>query len=115
MNFVNFEIGEKAYKLRLNTRAIVLLEKQLGCNPVSIFMSNGAERIPTVTEMVTILHASLQQYNHSIGLNEAYEIFDDYLAEGKATTDFIPVILDIYKTSGIIPKDSKEELEVKNA
>jgi hypothetical protein len=114
MNFVNFEIGDKTYKLRLNTRAIVLLEKQLGCNPVTIFMENGAERIPTVTEMVTILHAALQQYNHSIGLNEAYEIFDDYLAEGKATTDFIPVILEIYKASGIIPKDSKEETEIKN-
>ena len=115
MNFVNFETSNNTYKLRLNTRAIVLLEKQLGCNPVSIFMENGAERIPTVTEMVTILHAALQQYNHSVGLNEAYEIFDEYLAQGKATTDFIPVILEIYKASGIIPKDSKAEAEIKNA
>lgn len=114
MNFINFEVGSEVYKLRLNTRNIVLLEKQLGCNPVSIFMENGAERIPTVTEMVTILHASLQQYNHSIGLNEAYEIFDKYLSDGKATTDFIPTILEIYKASGIIPKDNKEELQEKN-
>ena len=30
MNFINFEVGNKTYKLRLNTRNIVLLEKQLG-------------------------------------------------------------------------------------
>lgn len=114
MNFINFEVGNNTYKLRLNTRNIVLLEKQLGSNPLNIFMENGQERIPTITEMVTILHAALQQYNHGITLNDAYDIFDDYLAEGKAATDFIPTILEIYKASGIIPKDDKEA-EVKNA
>ena len=58
--------------------------------------------------MVYILHASLQQYNHGITLNDAFDIFDEFLAEGKATTDFIPVILEIYKASGIIPKDNAE-------
>ena len=106
MNYIDFEVGNKNYKLRLNTRSIVLLEKQLGCNPLSIF-GNG-ETVPQITVMVAILHAALQQYNHSITLNDAYDIFDDYLAEGHSTVDFIPVILEIYKASGIIPKDTKE-------
>ena len=113
MNFVNFEVGNNSYKLRLNTRSIVLLEKQLGCNPLNVF--GAGDTIPTITVMVSILHASLQQYNHGITLNEAYDIFDEFLAEGKASTDFIPVILDIYKASGIIPKDVKEENVIKNA
>ena len=115
MNYINFEVGSNSYKLRLNTRNIVLLEKQLGCNPLSIFGANN-DTIPTITVMVAILHSALQQYQHNITLNEAYNIFDEYLEE-HATTDFIPVILDIYKASGIIPKDDKEaqELEVKNA
>lgn len=107
MNYIEFEAGNKTYKLRLNTRNIVLLEKQLGCNPLNIF-GNG-DTIPSITQMVTILHAALQQYNHGISANDAYDIFDEYLDEGHATTDFIPVIIDIYKASGIIPKDSKEE------
>ena len=107
MNFINFEVGENSYKLRLNTRNIVLLEKQLGCNPLNIFGADN-ETIPTITTMVAILHASLQQYNHGITLNDAYDIFDEYLANGHATTDFIPVILEVYKCSGIIPKDAKE-------
>lgn len=113
MNYIDFTAGNKDYKLRLNTRNTILLEKQLGCNPLSIF-GNG-ETIPTITTMVAILHASLQQYQHGINLNDAYDIFDAWMADGNSTTDFIPLILEIYKASGIIPKDKKEEEEVKNA
>ena len=114
MNYIDFEVGNKTYKLRLNTRNIVVLEKQLGCNPLNIF--GDGETIPTITVMVAILHASLQQYNHGITLNDAYDLFDEYLEDGHSSVDFIPTILDIYKASGIVPKDSKnEETEVKNA
>ena len=113
MMYIDFSAGNKDYKLRLNTRAIVLLERQLGCNPLAIFGANN-DTIPTITVMVSVLHAALQQYNHGIGLNEAYDIFDAWLSEEHATTDFIPIILDIYKASGIIPKEKEEELEGKN-
>ena len=113
MNYIDFEAGNKSYKLRLNTRAIVLLERQLGCNPLSIFGANN-DTIPTVTVMVSVLHASLQQYNHGINLNDAYDIFDKYLEDGNSSTDFIPVIIEIYKASGLIPND-KEESNEKNA
>lgn len=112
MNYIDFEVGSENYKLRLSTRNIVLLEKQLGCNPLGIFGSG--ETVPTITTMVAVLHAALQQYNHGITLNDAYDIFDEYLAEGHSSVDFIPVIIDIYKASGIIPKDNKET-ELKNA
>lgn len=113
MNYIEFSAGNKDYKLRLNTRNTVMLEKQLGCNPLSIF--GDGETIPTITVMVSILHASMQQYQHSISLNDAFDIFDTWLDDGHSSTDFIPIILDIYKASGIIPKDKIEEEEVKNA
>ena len=106
MNYIEFEVGAKVYKLRLNTRNIVLLEKQIGCNPVSIF--GDGDTIPSVTTMVAVLHASLQQYNHGITLNDAYNIFDEYMEEHSAV-DFLPVILDIYKASGIVPKENEEK------
>ena len=106
MNFINFEVGNKTYRLRLTTRNVVLLEKQLGCNPLGIF--GAGDTVPTVTVMVAILHAALQSLNHSITLNDAYDIFDDYLAEGNSAVDFIPVIIDIYKASGLIPKDKEK-------
>lgn len=100
MLFYDFNADGKDYKLRLNTRGIVLLEKQLGCNPLGIF--GTGETIPTVTTMVTILHASLQQYHHGIDMNEAYNIFDAWLDDNHAVTDFITVIIELYKVSGLI-------------
>ena len=100
MMYIDFQAGNNAYKLRLNTRAIVALEKQIGCNPLSIF--GAGDTIPTVTTMVAILHAALQQYQHSITLADAYDIFDTYLADGNAMTDFIAVIVELYKQCGLI-------------
>ena len=108
MMYIDFSAGNKDYKLRLTTRGIVALEKQIGCNPLRIF-GNG-ETIPTITTMVQILHASLQALQHGITLDDAYTIFDSYLEDGHAMTDFIPVIMDIYKVSGII-RNGKEEAE----
>ena len=112
MNYITFNAGNKEYKLRLNTRNVILLEKQLGCNPLHIF--GDGETVPTITVMVAILHASMQQYNHNISLNDAYDIFDRWIEDGNDSTAFLNIILDIYKASGIIPKDAQEE-EVKNA
>lgn len=107
MLYVDFEAGNCNYKLRLSTRNTVMLEKQLGCNPLMLF-GNG-DRIPTVTEMVNVLYASLIQYNHGIDLNKAYDIFDAYLADGHSMHDFLYVIMDIFKTSGIIPNNEGTE------
>lgn len=104
MMYVDFTAGNKEYKLRLNTRNTVLLEKQLGCNPLSIF--GDGDTLPTVTTLVNVLYASLIQYNHGITLNDAYDIFDEYLADGNSATDFIQVLLEIYKVSGLIKGDA---------
>lgn len=107
MLYVDFSAGNKEYKLRLTTRAVVALEKQLGCNPLAIF-GNG-DTIPTITTMVAILHSSLQQYHHNISLADAYVIFDEYLEDEHTVTDFIPVIIEIYKASGLMREDKGTE------
>ena len=72
MMYIDFTAGNKDYKLRLSIRATVALEKQLGVNPLMIF-GNG-ETIPTITTMVQVLHAALQQYNHGISMDDAYSV-----------------------------------------
>lgn len=101
MMYVDFTAGDKEYKLRLTTRDIVALEKQLGCNPLAIF-GNG-DVLPTLTTMVQVLHASMQSMQHGITMNDAYSIFDEYLVE-HSMTDFLAVIVEIYKVSGLIKK-----------
>lgn len=107
MMYVDFNAGNNSYKLRLNTRNIVALEKQLGCNPLVIF--GDGNTIPPLTDMVAILFHSLQQLNHGISLNDAYDIFDEYLADGNQMTDFLTVIVDIYKVSGLIKQEDESE------
>lgn len=109
MMFYEFNVGNKEYKLRLTTRNIVSLEKQLGCNPLGIF-GNG-DTLPTITQMVAVLHASLQSMHHGIDMNAAFDIFDDFLAEGNNMTDFLPVIVGVYKVSGLIGKDKEVSTE----
>lgn len=107
MLYYDFNAGDKAYKLRLNTRSIVLLEKNIGCNPMAIF--GAGDVLPTVSTMVAILHASLQAYHHGISLNDAYDIFDDYLADGHTPDEFLYDIIEIYKASGIIKENKSEK------
>lgn len=106
MLYYDFTAGDRDYKLRLNIRNVVALEKLLGCNPLAIF--GDGETIPTVTTMAHILHAAMQQYHHGITLDGAFDILDAWLADGHTVTDFIPVVIEIYKVSGIIKADSEE-------
>ena len=108
MLYTEFNVKDREYKLKLNTREIVSLEKKIGCNPVLIFGTTG-NQVPTITTMVQILHSSLQAYQSNIDMNKAYEIFDEWLEDGNTSTDFIPVILEIYRVSGLIRKETNEK------
>lgn len=106
--YFDFEAGNKAYKLRLTTKAIMALESKIGCNPMMVFSASG-NRVPTVTEMIHILHNSLTAMQHGITFDKAVEIFDTWLNEGHTPTEFVKVIIGVYKVSGIFPKDTEED------
>ena len=109
--YIDFNVKDKNYKLRLATRNIIALEKAIGCNPLGIFKSET--ELPEISTMVTILFHSLQKFQHGISFNDAENIFDEYL-EDHSATDFIYVILDIYKVSGIIRENKDVETNEKN-
>ena len=102
--FVDFEVGNLNYKLKMSVSAIMQLEKRLGFNPVLIFGKDG-QRIPTVGEMVAILHASMQKYHHGISYNEATNCFEAWLDQGHTINDFLPILVEIYRESGLIAKE----------
>ena len=109
MLYSEIKIGEKDLKLRLDARSCVDLERKLGKSPLAIFMQED-KALPTLEELITILHGSLQKYNKGFTLEKTYDLYDLYVEEGNTFTDFIPVIMEIFKVSGFF----KEE-EVKNA
>ena len=112
--YFDFEAGNSAYKLRLTTKAIMALEAKIGCNPLMVFGTGN--RVPTVTEMVHILHNSLTQLHHGITFDGAAKIFEEWLEDGHTTSEFVEIIVGIYKVSGIIPQgeDVDEDAEEKN-
>lgn len=101
----------KGLKLKLDAMRIVQLEKALGNkSPLSIFAGASETNVPQLGELLLVFHAALQPYNHGIKLEDAYKIYDTWEEEGMTFTDFIPVIVEIFKVSGLIPK----EVETKN-
>lgn len=107
MMFYTFTVKDKDYNLRLTVRNTIALEKKIGKNPIMIF-GNG-DTIPTMEEMVSILHYSLIDLNHNITMEDTYSIFQNWLDDGHIITDFIPVIIEIYKVSGVIKANGEEE------
>ena len=113
MLYVDFATKKKTYKLRLTTRNVVELERKLGGNPLTIF--GDGETIPTIGSMVAVLHCALQAFEHGISYDDAFDIFDAWLEEGNIATDFINVILEVYRASGLAPKQAdNEDNEEKN-
>lgn len=107
MMYTIFTVGDKEYKCKLNTKSLISLEKRLGQNPLNVFMSVSENSLPKLEDMLTIFHESLQALQHGITMDEVYDIYDSYIECGNTFVDFIPVIMDIYKTSGLIKDDKK--------
>jgi hypothetical protein len=103
MDYVNFEAGGEAYRLRIETRNTVALEKLLGRNPVQAIFGSG--EMPTVTSLVQVLHMALQKYHHGMSMDKTFDVFDAYLADGHTPMDFLDVVLDVFKAAGLMQRD----------
>lgn len=117
MLYTTMTIKDRDYKLRLNAKACVDLEKKLGTNPLNIFVNmfgeNDKVNLPSIGDIITILHASLQAYEHGMSIDKVYELYDDFIADGHTQLEMIPIVAEIFKVSGLIPEEA--ETEAKNA
>lgn len=104
MLYIDFETKDKSYKLRLTTRNVMKLEKTLGRNPVSIFADIRNGTIPTVTDMIKVLHASLLAYYDDMTEEQACEVFDAWVENGNCINDFIAVLIQIFEEAGLLEK-----------
>ncbi len=97
-NFATLKINDTEYNLKLNARACINLEKDLGKNPISIFTGLKDGELPKISDIIAIIHASIQT-KHTV--NETYDIIDKYLEEN-SMTDLINLTLEVFKASGFI-------------
>jgi hypothetical protein len=107
--YTELTIGGDVYKLRLNTRASIQLEKTLGYNPLKVFMDASENQLPKMHDMVIFLHAMLQPYHHGMNMDKVMDLFDTYIAEGNNMYSMIPVFADVLKQSGYLPEGEEKE------
>ncbi|SHH55927.1 DUF6096 family protein [Sporanaerobacter acetigenes] len=107
MRYTEFKVGDNEYKLRLAANEMVNIEKKIGANILDIFMKEG--QIPTMEELLMVLHGSLQKFQHNITLADTYDIYDEYVDDGGTFEDLIEVIIDVFEVSGFFKKEDLEE------
>jgi hypothetical protein len=113
--YTELQVGNEVYKLRLNTRASVALEKSLGYNPIGLLMKIDEGEMPKLNDVLIILQAMLQPYHHGYTLDKVYDLFDRYIEDGKGMFDLIPVIIEVFQNSGYLTVAGQEaETEAKN-
>lgn len=109
MLYTDFEVGGKALRLRLTSRSCVELEKKLGRNPVAVFLDVNSGRLPTLSDVLAILHACLQPLEHGYTEAAVNALYDEYVDEGHNLFDLVPVIMEVFKTSGLLPDAGEGE------
>ena len=110
MLYYVFTVKDKDYKCRLAARNCVDLEKKLGTNPLNIFMEIAQKgQVPNLEVLIIILQASLQKFQHGISLDDTYEIYDEFVDEGHNLMDLVPILLEIFKVSGLMGEEGEEE------
>ena len=108
MNYVAFNVGDKELKLKLDAKNTVALERVVGTNPLNELMKVTNCQLPTLDFAITTLHASLQKLEHGYTLNKVYDLYDEYVEDGHSLVDLIPVLMDVFKAAGFIPKDENQ-------
>lgn len=111
MRYTEFKVGDREYKLRLATGEIVNIEKKIGGNILEIFMSR--DKIPSMEELMIVLHGALQKFHHGITLKDVYDIYDEYVDNGGTFEDLIEKIVDVFEVSGFFKEEDLKKAKSK--
>lgn len=102
-------IAGQELKCRLNTQNTIAIEKKLGGrNVLKVIMD---EQIPSVEVVLHILHASLQALEHGYTMDKVYQLYDEYVEEGKTYTDLVPELMSVLEVSGFFKRPPQEDQE----
>ena len=108
--FAIWKVGDEEYKLKLKSSDICEAEEALGGSLINFIGSESG--LPLLKNMMIITHYAMRSWNHSIKLNDVYDIYDKYIEEGGSQVDFFSsVYMDVYQVSGFFSKSQSKELE----
>lgn len=93
-------IADKTYELKLKTKGIIRLEKELchGGNLLSLFSADGAA-LPGIATMIAV-------FREASGAANAEELFDTWIEEGHNQVEFLQIMIELFTNSGLMPKSA---------
>lgn len=104
-------IGGETFKLRLNTRTSIQLEKALGYNPLNMLIAASENKMPKKMDVIIFLQNMLQSYHHGYNMEKTMDLFDTYIEEGHNMFELIPTFVEVLTDAGYIPRDGEEGAE----
>ena len=102
MKFIKLDIKNKKYDLRITTRDIVNLEDELGYNPLKIFANLKVNDTVPIKSLVLVFQYAVSTKNKAYTIDEAYDLFDEWIACGHSYAEFVNIVIDLFKESGLI-------------
>lgn len=98
------------YKLRLTLIDVVQLERLLGESPLNILYKAIQGYNFNLEGLIMILYtALLQDGDKKYSIDDAYDIFDDYIENVGDVRSFFLVLLKLFEDMGFISNDNDEE------
>lgn len=98
------------YKLRLTLIDVVQLERLLGESPLNILYKATQGYNFNLEDLIMILYtALLQDGDKKYSIDDAYDIFDDYIENVGDVGSFFLVLLKLFEDMGFISQDNNEE------
>ncbi len=97
----------KSYVLKLTVANLITLEAVLGKNPLEILNSFNRGIIPKVTDVINILHYSLQPFTDET--KRTVEVYEDFIEDGNSFVDIIKVYKRVFEECGLLSRDEENE------
>lgn len=102
-------VGGSEYNLKITTANAVKLEEQLGTD-----LLNGLGKLAEIGTLAKYYFAAARLNDSIEKIEDVYQLFDDYLAQGGSYDELQTLIIDVLVLSGILTEKSGESFRLLN-
>ncbi|MDD2960444.1 MAG: DUF6096 family protein [Lachnospiraceae bacterium] len=101
-------VGEKDFKMKLNTSMITKLENKYRQNIITLVTENG---IPPLSVMLTVAQAAIVPWEHKFSYEKVKKLFDAWVDEGGSQMKFYTdIIMPTLAVSGFFTPEQAESM-----
>jgi hypothetical protein len=102
-------VGGSEYNLKITTADAVKLEEQIGTD-----LLNGLGKLAEIGTLAKYFFAAARLNDNIKEIDDVYQLFYDYLAQGGSYDELQTLIIDVLVLSGILTEKSGESFRLLN-